>query len=53
MMQHQREATPSSVKSREDNSLQSVSQFKQFLLQNDSHFIEYINSDLLVHILDA
>jgi hypothetical protein len=36
-----------------DNSLQSVAQFKSFLLSNDSQFIEFINSEMLVHILDT
>ena len=44
-----REPTPN----RTHNKPQSVSQFKSFLLQNDSQFVEFINSDLLVHILDT
>lgn len=30
-----------------------MAQFKSFLLQHDSHFVEFINSDMLMHILDT
>lgn len=33
--------------------LQSVSNFKQFLMQNDSQFLDFINSELLIQILDT
>lgn len=33
--------------------LQSVAQFKDFLMQHDSQFVDFIGSDLLVQILDA
>ena len=35
------------------NQLQDVSQFKNFLLENDSQFKEYLNNDLLHEILDC
>ena len=33
--------------------LQSVEEFRHFLLHNDSQFIEYVNSSLLLSIFDS
>jgi len=33
--------------------LQSVEEFRHFLLRNDSQFIEYVNSSLLLSIFDS
>lgn len=35
------------------NQLQNVDQFKNFLLENDSHFSDYLNSDLLKSTFDT
>lgn len=35
------------------NQLQNVEQFRNFLLQNDSHFADYLNSDLLKSTFDT
>ena len=33
--------------------LQSVEEFRHFLLKNDSQFIDYLNSSLLLSIFDS
>ena len=33
--------------------LQSVEEFRHFLLQNDSNFIDYVNSSLVLQIFDS
>jgi len=35
------------------NDLQSVEEFRHFLLQNDSNFIDYVNSNLVLSIFDS
>jgi hypothetical protein len=35
------------------NDLQSVEDFRHFLLQNDSNFTDYVNSNLLLSIFDS
>ena len=35
------------------NDLQSVEEFRHFLLQNDSNFTDYVNSNLVLSIFDS
>ena len=47
-MRHQPAANSSSL-----SDLQSVEEFRHFLLRNDSQFTEYVNSSLLLSIFDS
>ena len=42
-----------SIPSTSMSDLQSVEEFRHFLLQNDSNFIDYVNSSLVLQIFDS